>query len=85
MRPKKSLWHVRLSKQLVKDVDHLSIELGVYRAEAIERLLREAILPHLEAQRGPNHARHIGRLGGEPGGSITDGGHAATSAGRQAP
>ena len=39
----KVLVQARLTEELVKDVDHLSIEWGVYRAEAMERLLREAV------------------------------------------
>ncbi len=41
--PTKVLVQVRLSDELVKDVDHLSIEWGLYRNETMERLLREAL------------------------------------------
>ena len=39
----KTLIHVRLNKKVVKQVDHLSVEWDVYRNEAIERLLRQAL------------------------------------------
>ena len=37
---------VKLSVDLVKEIDHLSVEWGMYRVEAMERLLREAIEPY---------------------------------------
>lgn len=37
------LVQIRLSEQLVKEVDHLAVDWGKYRSEAIERLLQEAI------------------------------------------
>lgn len=39
----KVLVQVRLSEDLVKDVDHLSVEWNLYRNETVEKLLREAI------------------------------------------
>ena len=39
----KVLVQVRLSKELVKAIDHRRIDAGCYRAEMIERLLRIAL------------------------------------------
>lgn len=46
MQNERRLVQVRLSEQVVKAVDRLSVEWDLYRAEAIERLLREAIENH---------------------------------------
>ncbi len=37
------LVQAKLPEDLVKEVDHLSVDWGVYRAEAIQRLLRWAL------------------------------------------
>jgi hypothetical protein len=39
----KVLVQVRLPERLVMDIDHLAIEWGVYRKDAVERLLRQAM------------------------------------------
>ena len=40
----RTLVQVRLSRDLVKQVDHLKIEWGLTRGQAMERLLKEAIV-----------------------------------------
>ena len=43
MTDRKVLVQVKLNSDLVKDVDHLSVEWDFYRTQAVEKLLREAI------------------------------------------
>lgn len=40
------LIQVRLPESLVKQIDHLSVDWGVYRADAMRRLLNEALELH---------------------------------------
>lgn len=40
---RKILVQPKLSEDLVKEIDHFSIEWGTSRSDAIERLLREAV------------------------------------------
>ncbi len=42
----KVLVQVRIADDVVKQIDHLGIDWAVYRGEAIERLLREALAGH---------------------------------------
>lgn len=48
MEERKVMVQVRLPETLVKDIDHLAVDWGVFRAEAFERLLREALKVHKE-------------------------------------
>lgn len=43
MADAKVMVHIRLSKDVLKAVDHLAVEWDTYRGEAIERLLRAAL------------------------------------------
>ena len=43
MEERKVLVQVRLPVDLVKVIDHLAVDWDVYRAEAMERLLRQAL------------------------------------------
>ena len=38
--------HVRLPKDLVKKVDHLSVDWDMFRNEAVARLLEESLKPY---------------------------------------
>lgn len=42
----KVLVQVRLPKDLVRRIDHLSVDFDLYRAQMIEQLLREALERH---------------------------------------
>lgn len=39
MKPDKILVQVRLNRELVKQIDHRAIDWGVYRPEAMEKIL----------------------------------------------
>ena len=55
---RKVLVQVRLSKSLVKEVDHWRIDNGLTRAQAVERLLEEA-LKDLPVQAGKEKGESI--------------------------
>lgn len=46
MSEDREMVHVRLDAELVKEIDHLAVDWRLYRSEAMERLLHEAVKKH---------------------------------------
>jgi hypothetical protein len=41
--PEKEMVHIRLSKPLIKKLDHLAVDFDEYRSNAVERILEWAV------------------------------------------